>query len=70
MQDAYRYANLHATSNANSLKFNEIIDSYGPIKIVFCDYGRFGKHSLEALCSKRKDSSFGGILKITANVRQ
>lgn len=39
----FRYANLHATSNANSLKFGEIIDSYGPIEIAFCDYEKFGK---------------------------
>ena len=44
----FRYANLHATSNANSLKFHEIIESYGPIEIAFCDYRKFGSTLLEA----------------------
>lgn len=44
----FRYANLHATSNANSLKFGEIIKSYGPIEIAFCDYRKFGSTLLEA----------------------
>lgn len=39
----FRYASLHAKSNANSLKFGEIIDSYGPIEIAFCEYEKFGK---------------------------
>lgn len=39
----FRYASLHATSNANSLKFGEIINRYGPIEIAFCDYEMFGK---------------------------
>jgi hypothetical protein len=38
----FRYANLHATSDANSLKYKEIIKNYGPIEIAFCDYQKFG----------------------------
>jgi len=38
----FRYASLHATSNANSLKFFEIIKNYGPIEIAFCDHKKFG----------------------------
>lgn len=38
----FRYANLHATSDANSLKYAEIIKNYGPIEIAFCGYEKFG----------------------------
>lgn len=42
------YAKLHATSEANKLKFEFIIKSYGPIRIDVAPFGRFGKSLLEA----------------------
>jgi len=44
----FRYANLHATSKANALKFSMIIQNYGPIEIAFCDYKKFGDNLLAA----------------------
>lgn len=44
----FRHANLHATSKANSLKFNMIIKNYGGIEIAFCDYRKFGNTLLDA----------------------
>lgn len=44
----FRHANLHATSKANSLKFDMIITNYGAIEIAFCDYRKFGDTLLGA----------------------
>lgn len=44
----FRHANLHATSKANSLKFDMIIKNYGAIEIAFCDYRKFGDTLLGA----------------------
>lgn len=36
------YAKHHATSTANKLKFEHIIDNYGPISVLVSDFSRFG----------------------------
>lgn len=42
------HAKLHATSEANSLKFSHIIENYGPISISVCDFSKFGESILQA----------------------
>lgn len=42
------HARLHATSEANNLKFSHIIENYGPISISVCDFSIFGKNILQA----------------------
>lgn len=42
------YAKLHATSEANSLKFSHIIENYGPISISVCSFSTFGESILQA----------------------
>lgn len=43
-----RYAQLHASSNANSLKFQHILSEYGPIRIEVAAYEHFGESLLLA----------------------
>ena len=48
-KDRYlKYANLEATSEANSLKYKTIIEKYGAIEIMVCDFSMFGETLLEA----------------------
>lgn len=42
------YAKLHATSQANKLKFDHIIENYGPISVAISDFSVFGKTLLQA----------------------
>lgn len=42
------HAKLHATSEANRLKFTHIINNYGPISISVCDFSIFGETLLQA----------------------
>ncbi len=42
------HAKLHATSEANFLKFSHIIENYGPISISVCDFSTFGESILQA----------------------
>lgn len=42
------FAGLHATSKANRLKFQFIIENYGPIRIAAAPFEGFGKSLLEA----------------------
>jgi hypothetical protein len=44
----YPYANLHATSEANKLKFVHIIEKYGSISISISDFSTYGKTLLQA----------------------
>jgi hypothetical protein len=44
----YPHAKLHATSKANKLKFEHIINHYGPISISFSDFSIFGKTLIQA----------------------
>ena len=47
------YANKDATSKANRLKYGLVIEKYGPIKVAFCDYKKFGDSRLSADGSRR-----------------
>mgnify|MGYP003477982520 FL=1 len=44
----FPHAKLHATSEANKLKFEHIIDHYGPISISFNDFSTFGATLIQA----------------------
>ncbi|WP_155989602.1 hypothetical protein [Thioalkalivibrio sp. ALE19] len=43
-----RWAKLHATSKANHLKFSQIVEQYGPIRIAVSPFGSFGDSLLQA----------------------
>lgn len=42
------WARQHATTKANSLKYRQVIEDYGPITISFAPFNRFGNNLLEA----------------------
>ncbi|WP_122209010.1 hypothetical protein [Pseudomonas viridiflava] len=44
----YPFASLHATSKANRMKFEHIIDEYGAISISFHDFSPFGETLIQA----------------------
>jgi hypothetical protein len=44
----YKYSKLHASSKANKLKFEAIINRYGPITIAVSPFEKFGSTLLEA----------------------
>lgn len=44
----YPHAKLHATSEANQMKFDHIINEYGPISISFRDFSLFGDSLIQA----------------------
>lgn len=44
----HKLASLHTTTKANVQKFKAIIEHYGSIEIVYCDYKKFGNTLLEA----------------------
>ena len=44
----FKYSNLHASSKANKLKFEAMVNSYGPITIAVSPFERFGSTLLEA----------------------
>lgn len=39
-----KYAKNIANDEANKLKYEEIIENYGPIKIMVCDFSKFGEN--------------------------
>lgn len=43
-----QWAKLHATSNANSLKFGHILENYGSIRIALAPFTPFGSSLLQA----------------------
>jgi len=43
-----QWANLHATSRANRMKFGHIVEHYGPIRIALASYTSFGTSLLKA----------------------
>lgn len=43
-----QWAKLHATSKANRMKFSQIVEHYGPIRIAVSSFASFGNSLLQA----------------------